>query len=102
MINLTGSWTHSFEEDEGSVQVFRPTQAFDFPPARRGRETVDFGMGGGPVVRGMPGADDRQQHSHVNLTALGMNRFRLEGPGMPGQVFELVEARPDVLKLRQG
>lgn len=101
-MNLTGSWTHSFEEDEGDVQVFRPTQGFAFPPARRGRETVDFGSGAGQVMQGRPGPDDRQQHSAVNLTALGMNRFRLEGPGMPGQVFELVEARHDVLKLRKG
>ena len=43
--SIQGSWTHSFEEDQGDVLVYRPTHAFAFPPARRGRETLEFGEG---------------------------------------------------------
>ena len=95
---VSGSWTHAFEEDEGEVRLYRPT-SFAFPPSRRGRETIDFGNAG-QVVTGMPGPDDRPQLASSGLTALGMNRFRLDGAGAPGQVIEIVEAKPDLLKVR--
>ena len=40
---IKGSWTHSFEEDEGGVLVYRPTHSFLFPPTRGGRDTLEFG-----------------------------------------------------------
>lgn len=92
--NLSGTWAHSFEEDEGEVQVYRPG-GFPFPPSRRGRETLDF-QGTGQVIMGVPGRDDRQVHSAVGVTALGMNRFRLGDT----RVIEVIEAGPDVLKVR--
>jgi hypothetical protein len=91
---LSGRWVHSFEEDEGDVRVYRPAQSFNFPPSRRGRETLEFGMPG-QVVTGMPGPDDRPRDTSAGLTALGMNRYRFGN-----QVVELVEATPEVLKLR--
>jgi hypothetical protein len=94
---LAGSWKHSFEEDQGDVQVFRPSASFTFPPSRRGRETLDFGPGGETVV-GLPGPDDRLQRSHSTMTPLGANRFRLTD----ARVIEVVEVGPDVLKLRPG
>jgi len=80
------------------VLVYRPTHSFAFPPSRRGRETLEFGNAG-QVVPGMPGPDDRPRSTSSSLTALGMNRFRLDGAGAPGQVIEIVEAGPDVLKV---
>ncbi len=96
---FAGHWTHSYEEDSDGVQVYRPTQGFAFPPSRRGRATLVVGPDG-QAQTGRPGPDDRQQMSGVSLTALGMQRFRLDGAGLPGQVIEVVDAGPDVLKLR--
>jgi hypothetical protein len=93
---LGGSWLHSFEEDEaGGVQVYRP-QDFAFPPSRRGRESLDFSVPG-QVAMGAPGPDDRPRSATSGLTALGMNRYQLGD----GRVIEVVEARPELLKVRQ-
>ena len=97
---LVGAWTHSFEEDEAGVLVYRPTSTFAFPPSRRGRETLDF-TDDGQVAEGAPGPDDRSRSTPGRWTALGMNRYSLGGTAAaPGRVIEVVEATPDVLKLR--
>ena len=96
---LTGSWTHSYEEDDGDAQVYRPTHAFAFPPSRRGRETLEFD-GAGQMLSGMPGPDDRQRKTGLTVTPLGMNRFRLDGAGTSGHLIDVVESGPDLLKLR--
>jgi hypothetical protein len=97
---LKGSWTHSFEEDEGDIQVYRPTDTFTFPPARRGRETLEFGEAGG-LTEWTPGPDDRPRGTAGRWTALGMNRFRLEGRAhAASQVIEIIEHTPEILKIR--
>lgn len=96
---LQGSWTHSYEEDEGEVQVYRRSDSFAFPASRRGRETLSFGTGG-QMSNSMPGPDDRQQHSSGTVTGLGMNRYRFDGGADPGKVIEVVSAAPDRLCLR--
>jgi hypothetical protein len=93
---LAGAWTHSFEEDEGEVQVYRSSNSFAFPPSRRPRETLEFDAAG-QVVIGAPGPGDRLQRTASSLTPLGMNRFRIAD----GRTLEIVEARSDVLKLTQ-
>lgn len=99
--SLAGSWTHSYEEDgSADVQVYRPTQAFAFPPGRRGRATLEFGAAG-QMVSGMPGPDDGQSKTGATLTSLGMNRYRLDGGQTPGQVIEIVQSEPDLLKVRR-
>ena len=95
--SLAGSWTHSREEDEGDLQVYRPTHGFAFPPGRRGRETLEFDATG-HMVHGTPGPDDRQ--SRTGLTSLGMNRYRIDGGQTPGQIIEIVQAQPGLIKLR--
>lgn len=96
----SGSWTHSFEEDEADVLVYRPTQSFGFPPSRRARETLDF-SGPGQVSVGLPGPDDRPQFGSVGLTPLGMNRFRLgDAGGGAARIIEVIEVSADKLKLR--
>ena len=99
---LSGSWAHSFEEDEGNARVYRPLPSFAFPPSRRGRDTLEF-SGAGEVTIGVPGPDDRNRRMPSRLVALGMNRYRLEAAGSaPGSVIEIIEATPAVLKLRFG
>ncbi len=98
-VALRGSWTHSFEEDEAGVRLYRPTHGYAFPPSRRGRETLDFDTAG-QVLSGAPGPDDRPRLSAAALTPLGMNRFRIGAAEAPGRVIEVLEARPDLLKLR--
>ena len=92
---LSGNWTHSFEEDEGDVQVYRPSSSFAFPPSRRGRETLDFSLPD-QVDSGMPGADDKRHHTTSSIVALGMNRFRVGD----ARVIEVLESGPDVLKVK--
>ena len=91
--SLGGSWLHSFEEDAGGVQVFRPA-TFDFPPSRMGRERLDFGMPG-EVSFGMPGPDDRTRPVADGFASLGTNRYRIGG-----REVEVLEATPQLLRLR--
>ena len=97
---LSGSWTHSFEEDQGDILVYRPTHSFAFPPAR-GRETLEFGAGG-QLTEQTPGPDDRPRAAASRWRALGMNRFQLGGTAnAPGRVIEIVEHTPEILKIRK-
>jgi hypothetical protein len=97
---LGGTWTHSFEEDEADVRVYRPTHSFPFPPSRRGRDVLEFGAEG-EVAMGGPGPDDRVRLTRARLTALGMNRYGVGGTAEePGRVIEIVQATPEVLKVR--
>ena len=97
---LNGNWTHSFEEDVAGVLVYRPTHSFTFPLSRGGRESLVF-SNDGQLVESAPGPDDRSRSTASSWTALGMNRFSLGGTAAaPGRVIEVIEATPDVLKLR--
>ena len=100
-VPVSGSWTHSFEEDQASVLVYRPTHSFAFPPTRAGREAIEFGAGG-ELSEWAPGPDDRPRAKPGRWTALGMNRFALGGTaGEPERVIEVIEATPDILKIRK-
>jgi hypothetical protein len=76
-----GAWAHSFEEDEGDIRVYRPRATFAFPPSRRGRETLEFDPSG-RASAGMPGPDDKMAPQSA----------------IPG--FDVIEAGPDILKVR--
>jgi len=89
-----GSWTHSFEEDTGSEQVFRRTGAYAFPASRRQRDTLDFATG--QITSAVPGPDDRLQRSTGTLTPLGSQRYRLGD----GRAVEVVEVGSDVLRIK--
>ncbi len=88
-----GAWIHSFEEDTGSEQVYRP-ETYPFPASRRPRDKLDFNAG--QVMTAVPGPDDKLQRSAAAITALGMSRFRLGD----GREIEVLEAGSDVLKVR--
>lgn len=90
---LSGSWTHSFEEDTDDQKVFRPTGTFTFPPSRRPRDTLDFSKA--QMTTGMPGPDDKVQHSAAAMTPMG-SRLVIAN----GQEMEVVEARSDLLRVR--
>lgn len=92
---LTGSWSHSFEEDTGDEQVFRPTASYPFPGSRRPRDTLDFGTG--QLVTATPGPDDRMQRSTTAVIPLGEGRYRLGD----GREVAVVEAGTDVLRVRK-
>jgi hypothetical protein len=97
----SGSWTHSFEEDQSGVQIYRPTHSFAFPPARAGRETLEFGADG-ELIQQTPGPDDRPREKRGRWKALGMNRFELVGSaGAPEGVIEIIEMTNNMLKIRR-
>lgn len=98
----TGSWTHSFEEDEATALVYRPTHSFAFPPSRRGRDSLEFSPDGSLTAQA-PGPDDRPRATAAGQwRALGMNRFGVGGmPGAPEQVLEILEATAEMLKVRR-
>jgi hypothetical protein len=91
--SVEGSWSHSFEEDEGDLEVFRPTMTYPFPPSRRGRRRLTFS--GGEVVEWDTGPDDRSQ-PRGTLRQLGPLEYGAAGGG-----FEIVEATPEVLRIRR-
>jgi hypothetical protein len=98
---VSGNWTHSFEEDEpGGIRVYRPTQSFAFPPTRAGRDRIV--IEGGELREQAPGPDDRARDKPGKWRALGMNRFGLGGTAeQPVEVIEILEAGPDLLKIRK-
>lgn len=99
-VPFEGSWTHSYEEDQGDVMVFRPTESFPFPPTRQGRDTLQVTDSGSLAIL-QPGPDDRPRETG-QWRPLGMNRYFSGGtPEAPGEVIEILEAGPDVLRLRR-
>lgn len=92
-------WLHSFEEDQPGIVIYRPADSFAFPPARRGRESLEFG-GTGTLSMGAPGPDDKPREQSGSWVALGMNRFRLDAGNQPGRTIEIIESSPEILKVR--
>lgn len=92
--SLSGSWTHSFEEDTGDELVFRPSASFTFPPSRRPRDTLDFSAG--QATTATPGPDDRIQRNAASMTVMGVDRLRMGD----GRLIEVIEARPDLVRVR--
>jgi len=91
-----GSWTHSFEEDIGDVEVYRPTATYAFPPSRRGRRRLTFTAG--EVIESAPGPDDRLE-PRATLTAVGSGRFG--GSTHDDAWLDVVEAPSEILKIRR-
>ena len=58
---LSGTWAHSYEEDEGGVQVYRPYDTFPFPSRRQGRATLGmnhFRLGDARVIEVLESGPD--------------------------------------------
>lgn len=92
--SLSGSWTHAFEEDTGDELVFRPSASFTFPPSRRPRDTLDFSAG--KATTAAPGPHDRIHRTATSMTIMGTDRVRMGD----GRLLEVIEARPDVVRVR--
>ena len=97
---LQGNWTHSYEEDEGDIEVYRPSDGFAFPPSRRGRDTLNFGAEGS-MSSSTAGPDDRQQHTSGAVTPLESNRYRFEAGATGASEIEVVSVEADRLRLRR-
>ena len=57
-------WVHSFEEDSGDGQVYRP-QSWDFPLSRRPREAFEL-RADGTAELFLPGAADRPESAKTS------------------------------------
>ncbi len=93
---VTGSWTHSFEEDDDDVEVYRPTLDYPFPPSRRGRRRLDFA--GDDVVESAPGAADKPVPT-ASFQSGGQGSWHDPVPEQPG--FQILEATPEMLRIRR-
>ncbi|MDJ0367679.1 hypothetical protein QMK33_21245 [Hymenobacter sp. H14-R3] len=95
---LARAWRHSQEEDQGSVQVYRPA-SYSFPPAR-GREGITFEPTGrltkfviAPTdgLLPLPGQWTWDNAHVVHL--------RVAGPPAQSYRLKIVELTPDMLKV---
>ena len=93
---LEGSWTHSHEEDQDDVQVWRPSDR-PLPPAR-GRFSFTLHPDGSAVA-GTPGPDDRGRTSDDGTWQLEGDVLRVRCPGWAA-AYEVVAVDQDRLGLR--
>ena len=84
-----GEWTHSHEEDEQNIRVYRRTDSFAFPPTRAGRDWLRVDTSG-EIVQLTPGPDDRPRPTG--------EPFRADSPQPHGP--QVVEATDTLLKIR--
>lgn len=93
-------WQHSYEEDAGDVQAYRPFE-YPFPPAR-GRTGIEF-RPDGQFVRWVIGPGDapeavparwREQEENSRVVVSGAQQ-------QEETVLELVECTDEVLRVRQ-
>jgi hypothetical protein len=94
--SLVGSWSHSHEEDDEGVQVFRPVD-YDFPPSR-GRESFTL-RPDGTAVAGLPGPDDRGISTDEGTWQLQGDVLHIRCPGWAA-TYEVVGAASQRLELR--
>ena len=93
---LEGSWTHSHEEDQDDVQVFRPSDR-PLPPSR-GRTSFTL-HADGTADAGTPGPSDRGRTSEGGTWQVEGDVLTVRCPGWAA-AFEVVAADPEHLGLR--
>lgn len=95
---IIGTWLHSYEEDTGDAEVFRPI-SFAFPPSR-GRPGIAFRPDGG-YAEISPGADDRGAVSQGRWRDLGAGRIEISFPDgrQAPSVRHLLSCENGVLKI---
>ncbi|MCW4464741.1 hypothetical protein OK351_04375 [Glutamicibacter sp. MNS18] len=77
-----GLWVHSFEEDRGDQEVYRP-ESHVLPPTRGRRRMLQV-LDDGSIREMGPGPDDRPHPTGTVLKPAGMNRYTAQVPGEPG------------------
>ncbi|MFM7427807.1 MAG: hypothetical protein ACKO7W_22880 [Elainella sp.] len=91
-------WTHSREEDQGEVLVYRPSD-YPFPPAR-GREGLEFRQDG-EFIRYEIGATDRSQGVVGRWSLERANVVRVEFSQRSAHSLIILECNDQILKVRQ-
>jgi hypothetical protein len=97
--DLTQTWRHSQEEDQGAVQVYRPA-SYPFPPAR-GREGYTFAPGGKLTKLAIAPTDGTLplpgRWRWVSAQALHLT---FDDPSQQESRFEVLELTSDILKIK--
>lgn len=94
-------WQHSFEEDHGDIQVFRPAE-YPFPPAR-GRAGIEF-RSDGTSVRYAIGRGDAPSAQLGQWRMTGQNRLQVQSQASSeaaGGNIEIVRVDDSILEVRQ-
>jgi len=82
-----GEWTHSHEEDDDEILVYRPAATFPFPPTRGGRDSLRV-RDDGTIVTLTPGPDDRPRQTGIRDAG-------------DTSALRVVEVNPEILKIRR-
>jgi hypothetical protein len=85
-------WQHSFEEDHGDIQVFRPAE-YPFPPAR-GRAGIEF-RPDGTSIRYAIGRGDAPTPQPGRWQMNEQNRLQMAGGNL-----EIVRVDDSILEVR--
>ena len=93
-------WQHSFEEDHGDIQVYRPAE-FNFPPAR-GRSGLEF-RPDGAYIRYAIGRGDAPAPQPGRWRMAAPNRLEIQqqSTGAAEQSMEIVRVDDQILEIRQ-
>jgi hypothetical protein len=96
--NLAGHWVHSFEEDAGNTEVYRPAD-FPFPPARF-RRGFEFAPEGKLSYYGL-GPADKPLIFGGRWSETGPKRIRLEfdDAHRAPETLEIISMADDVLRV---
>lgn len=101
---LAGEWTHSHEEDEAGVLVYRRAESFPFPPTRGGRDSLRVD-GEGQITALAPGPDDRPRPTGIRVFSADSGNADSgnadSGNADSGNALEIIEATENVLKIRR-
>lgn len=93
-------WTHSHEEDQGDIRVYRPS---DYPlPLARGREGLEF-RENGEFIHYQIGPTDRTLAAPGQWTVKETNIVEIQFPNQSGSSYTLtiMECNEQILKVRQ-
>ena len=98
-IELFKKWKHSFEEDEGDIMVYRPSE-FNFPRAR-GRAGIEFLESGGFIDWAI-GRGDAEATKRGQWTAEKDGKLKVSfAQGRVGdRTIEVVECSKMILRMR--
>ena len=97
---LFQAWTHSFEEDDGGVQVYRPS-SYRFPAQRRPRESVEFRADGTFTLLN-PGPADKRERIEGRWQADAPGRLRVTTSRNPREsTIDIIQVDAALLKIRE-
>jgi hypothetical protein len=97
--DVTGRWTHSFEEDHDDVLVYRPPE-HDFPRAR-GRDGIEFAPDGSFVEWAIGRGDAQQAVPGRWRTAEAGGAVEVTTERGGEQVLEILSVAPNRLEVRR-